>query len=479
MSQNNNLSILPFYDSRSKQNHLKWWAYDKVFALITELDTLPTFQIQKKVGGHPVTSLVLVDFNTEVETDILSLATTAGLIVTSFDDYDLVIYPSTVPLGIPNIKPGHYFLRIGYSGLTLYSEVFNMSDDVSDFIKLEYYNNSKFCYAGGHIEYTFPYKNRIYIPSDIAKPLYEYEEKVIKREGYNFALQQVSFKLSRFSMFAPEYLIDAIRSIRMHDHCIIQYAGYEYDVDEMLMNSPKWLEQGDIAEVEIEFKTDTIVVANAKGSSDVTYEADPGSCILTNHNCVALIIKDSTEYNNFEYNPSDGGAAIPFASGESVLIHDTVAGRIELFDFTTLPNSYEQQNLLPFEVAFDANNDKYYFAPSNETDNVSEPFITSVTNLGSDGLVFGEAFENTVVEIWVRYTDQNNIMQEEKRGQALSSILMSTGVPFIYDGSVTQVKLKINSALCSLFSESPWFILIPAIASGIGLMGIEYNFIIG
>ena len=92
MSQNNNLQILPFYDSLSKQNHKKWWTYDKVFGLVCEIDTLPPFQIQNELTGNGVTGLVLVNYKTGVETDILSKAVIAGLESFSFTDYDLTIY---------------------------------------------------------------------------------------------------------------------------------------------------------------------------------------------------------------------------------------------------------------------------------------------------------------------------------------------------------------------------------------------------
>jgi hypothetical protein len=439
---------------------------------------MPPFQIQKEKNGQPVSALVLVNFNDGTEFDILANANVAGMNIAVFDDYEIIIYPSTVLLGIAGITAGHYYLRITYSTTTLYSEVFNMSDDVSEFIKLEYYHDGEFCFPDGHIEYTQPYKNFLFIPSDIAKPAIEYEEQVVKREGYNFPVQQISYVLHRFSMFAPEYLVYALRVIQLHDFVKITYSGYEYDVDEILMSTPKWIETGDIAEIDFEFKTDTIVVQNAKGVTDLSYEAPEGSCIVTSYNCVSLIVKDSTEYNNFEYNPSAGGAAIPFANGEQLLIHDTVAERIELFDFVTGPPTYEQQNLLPNEVAFDANNNLYYFAPTTETDNVVTPFVNSVTVTGGNGLVFGEAFENTVVEVWVRYIDGNGITQEEKRGQGLSSLLTTTGIPFVYDTSILQVQLRVSSAVCPLFSVGDWYTIQAVLPTGIGSMGIEFNFII-
>lgn len=478
MSQNKELQLLPFYDNRSKQNHLKWWTYGKVFSIISELDKVPPFQIQKEKNGQAVSALTLVNFNDGSEIDILSNATTAGLNIAVFDDYEIIIYPSTLLLGIQDIEIGFYYLRITYSTTTLYSEVFGMVDDVSEFIKIEYYHSEDFCFPDGHIDYSHPFRNFLFIPSDIAKPSIVYEEQVIEREGFNLPVQQISFVLHRFSMYAPEFLIYALRVVQLHDFVKITYSGFTFDVDEILMTSPKWEGNGDIAVLDFEFKTNTIVVQNARGVSEVDPSAPPGTCVFVDYNCVALIIKDSIEYNNFEYNPSSGGQAIPFTNGQSVLIHDIVAERIELFDFVTLPNSYEQQNLLASEVAYEANTNQYYFAPSNETDNLVKPLVDSVSVTGGNGKVFGESFVNTVVEIWVRFEDQNSIIQEEKRGQGLSSLLTTTGVLFTWDASVLQVQLRVSSAVCPLFSLSDWYTLQTIEPEGIGQMGIEFDFII-
>jgi len=478
MSQNNELQLLPFYDNRSKQNHLKWWTYGKVFSIISELDKIPPFQIQKEANGQSVSALTLVNFNDGSEVDILANATTAGLNIAIFDDYENIVYPSTLLLGIPNITIGFYYLRITFSTTTLYSEVFGMVDDVSDFIKIEYYHSEDFCFPNGHIDYSHPFRNFLFVPSDIAKPSIEYEEQVVKREGINFPVQQISYVLHRFSMYAPEFLVYALRVIQLHDFVKITYSGFEYDVDEILMASPKWENEGDIAVLDFEFKTDTIIVQNARGVGEADVSAPSGTCVSVDYDCVAMIIKDSTEYNNFEYNPSGGSQAIGFQAADLVIIKDIVADRIEVFSFETGPDRYEQQPLLASEVAFEANTNQYFFAPSTETDNVVEPLIDSVSTTGGNGLVFGEAFANTVVEIWVRFQDQNGITQEEKRGQGLSSLLTSTGVPFTWDISVLQVQLRVSSAVCPLFSVSTWYTLQTITPEGIGEMGIEFDFII-
>ena len=162
------------------------------------------------------------------------------------------------------------------------------------------------------------------------------------------------------------------------------------------------------------------------------------------------------------------------------LILDPLAKKIEYFLYSLSPEQYDQQTLLANDTIYDANNDKYYFAPAAETDNVVDPFITSSSNIDSAGLVFGEAFENVEVEVWARFIDVNGDTQEEKRGQSLSDKLLTTGVPFFFDSNILQIQLRVNSVTCPLFSDSDWFTVLPPITpSGIGSMQIGFDNIVG
>lgn len=264
---NNNLNILPFYDSIYEQNHRKSYAYGDIFSLVCSNSKLLPFQIVRKhKAGAPVTKLMLYNLDTGVQVNILSEAVAAGLNTKEFagNNYDLIINPSA--LVFPNLKnsKGLYYLEISDGTNTWFSEVFTVVDNLADFMKLEYWDNDNLEYKGGHIDYGAPFKNYCYIKSEIGKPEYPFEEEAQKRDGYTFIEKQISEKKYKFEFPAPEYLCDAFRIVRMHDFINIHFAGKTYNVENIIFE-PKWKDQGNIAIMEVEFECDTVLKKTGKG----------------------------------------------------------------------------------------------------------------------------------------------------------------------------------------------------------------------
>ena len=81
--------------------------------------------------------------------------------------------------------------------------------------------------------------------------------------GYTFIESQVSKKIYKFTFIAPEYLCDALRIVRLCENKQIINKSQVYDLTTFNME-PKWEDQGDLASVECEFETDTII-ANIGG----------------------------------------------------------------------------------------------------------------------------------------------------------------------------------------------------------------------
>jgi hypothetical protein len=108
------------------------------------------------------------------------------------------------------------------------------------------------CYTQGQ------FKNVLYLACELGKPDYQFEEEGETRDGYFFAEKQLSEKTYKFFFMACEYLLDAMRLIRMADAVkITDKYGRVYNCDTFLI-TPKWEEQGDIASVTAEFETATI-----------------------------------------------------------------------------------------------------------------------------------------------------------------------------------------------------------------------------
>jgi hypothetical protein len=114
------------------------------------------------------------------------------------------------------------------------------------------------------IAYGHGYRNTLYLNTQLGKPEYEFNEEGENRDGFFFPEKQISEKKYKCQVLAPEYLCDVMRLIRMCDHVRVTDKGRIYDCDTFLI-TPEWQEQGNLASVEIEFETDTVVKKIGKG----------------------------------------------------------------------------------------------------------------------------------------------------------------------------------------------------------------------
>lgn len=190
-----------------------------------------------------------------------------SLSLKGFGDNEVIVYTGS------NVTPvtgdwaiGQYYIEVFDGVDTWYSDVFTVVQDMSGYLKLEWWDMADFVMDAGTIVYTEPaYKNILYLCSDIAKPEYIFNEEIIERDGYTFPVKQVSEKKYRFSFLAPEYLLDVIRFIRMSDFVRITKNGQTYNKIDSFLITPEWESNGDIAVVDAEFTTDTVAKKNGHG----------------------------------------------------------------------------------------------------------------------------------------------------------------------------------------------------------------------
>ena len=267
MIQNNNISVLPFYTSIDEQNHRKSYAYGKIYPLFAPADMLLPFQIIRNTRANDVTSVVLYDKTGKQVADITTNMKETGLQIVRFQTlgYDVILYPSILPMPL-NQLDGIYYISVSDGVQTWYSEMFTVVQDVSAYLKIQWWDVENLVFDAGQIVYTEPnYKNTLYLCTELGKPEYEFEEDGEDRDGYFFPEKQISVKTYKCTILAPEYLCDVMRFIRMADYIhITDKYGREYDCDTFLI-TPKWETQGDLASVEIEFKTNTVVKKIGRG----------------------------------------------------------------------------------------------------------------------------------------------------------------------------------------------------------------------
>ena len=262
MTPNNNLNILPFYETLEEQNHRKTYAFGSIYNLVCENSKLLPFQVRRVyAGGATINFLQLVNIDTDEVANIKDEAEAAGLNSKFFasEGYDLIINPSLMIFPNFRMRQGQYYLRLNdTAGNIWYSEIFTVVDDLSSYLKLSYWDNENFVFENGHIDYSEPYKNYVYLPTEIGKPEYPFEEEAQKRDGHIFIEKQISEKQYKFNFIAPEFLCDALRIVRMHDNIQVLSKGKTYDVETMII-APKWQDQGDLASVNVEFECATVV----------------------------------------------------------------------------------------------------------------------------------------------------------------------------------------------------------------------------
>lgn len=290
----NNFSILPIYESLEQQDFRLWYAYGERYQLYVPKNYLIPFYFILPVGVtvtdaefyQPCCDEIRIDGNSsynsdfsdgwsKVDSSILGLLRRNGFTVISKTTYNIATY-FAAPFNAFTIEEGFYYIKFYLSdGSVRYTDVFYAKNDISDYLKLEWYNENSLLYEGGEVPYSehfdnngaqYYYKSRVYIAATIGRPEYKFEEEGEERDGYFFAIKQISEKTYHFNFYAPEFLCDAMRLARMADRLkIIQYAK-EYDCDTFSVETD-WLEHGHYASVSCEFDTDTVVKLTGKAYS--------------------------------------------------------------------------------------------------------------------------------------------------------------------------------------------------------------------
>lgn len=144
---------------------------------------------------------------------------------------------------------------------TFYSDIFRFAPQhkIDKMLKIEWWDNDNLVFDAGEIDFTPPFKNEVYLQTQLGKPEYPFEEKGEDRDGYFFPEKQISKKTFKFSAHGiPEYLVDAMRIIRLSDNIRITSFGIEYTPDTFLIE-PIWTERGDVATCNCEFETNTVI----------------------------------------------------------------------------------------------------------------------------------------------------------------------------------------------------------------------------
>ena len=279
MITNNNFSVLPWYTSIEDQHHRKRYAYSHIYILPVPSSTLIPFQIlMYDKPSTPIDNFRIIVRDLKgapVGGNRIQSFINAGMFIytSEFSNYSALVYTANNNLDF-TLPYGHYYLEVASRDGVWYSDVFTVTD-VSNCIKLEWWDNRDFIMEDGFICYANSFKNILYIDSEVGKPSYDYEEEGDVRDGIFFAEKQISEKTYRFNFIGPEYICDATRFVRLSDNVVIQQKNAIYNCSNVVIEVD-WQEQGDLAVLHVEFKLGIVAKKIAPGFEDYSkdYNAD-------------------------------------------------------------------------------------------------------------------------------------------------------------------------------------------------------------
>jgi hypothetical protein len=393
----NSGGILRFYNALQQQHHRKALSEGDLFPVAVAINQVPPFQLARSTRADTITQFIIRPLSGALASNLASEAAAAGLELQRFEDdgYDLIIWPSMVPIPAPPFAPGMYYVEMSDGVDTWYSEVFQMCSDLSHLLYLEFCHGEDFAQPGNtKIVYTGNnYKNYLYLTTDgIAQPVYEFEDEVVKRNGYEYPLKQISYIQHRFNFIAPEWLLEQLRFVRQHDFVTIRWCDRTYDVD-WITFTPNW-EGRNISDTEMEFRTDTVVVIKG-GDRGATCGIEAGECYSPVRYIVsALIIENSTQYDQEYYIDKATGQQIDLddAPTSVFLIQDANGDlRVQQWTGDDWEDAADQGEL---QYIYDQNCDDYYF-------HFADPIgiaTNSITDLQTNSIE-GVALPNSTVEI--------------------------------------------------------------------------------
>jgi len=444
MIPNSNILPLAFYDSFKKQDAAKWYVYGQAFAMPYPVGELPPFQIIRERTGAAITSASLVRVPDGNTTDVLAEMQLKGLEVLQpeGEDIDIVLYPSTIDLDYSEY--GNHYLILSDGTNTWYSEYFCFVDYTDDLIRIEYFHGEDFCVPSGLVRYRAPYKNRVYLCTDIGKPIYEYQEEVIERDGRNFPTKQVSIKRFRFNIILPEYLIDALRLVQLHD--FVEVYNYRdqrtYAVDEIQMNDPAWEDFGDVADVTFEFTTDTVVVNAGRPATTLSYQVQPVNCIDADYVAKGRVFAGTNGFGNGTY-LDDSGNTVNLQTDEYAVVA-LITGELRLYRWNG--SNLVAIPLTDNEVVFQETGTQYLYAESSDL--IKNEILTY--NDGT-GVVTAQSLPGVYTNLYASDGSTDTLLGQFTQAQ------LASGVTVTVPGSANVLYLQSVSANCPTFAKSALF----------------------
>lgn len=223
-------TAFPWYDKKEKQQRYRENAAKSCdYRLISPKNALLPFQIKVPypTGSTAAPTIVAWRIHSSSGT-IINVTPNNGLLtIRRYEDGARVFYNGepmvfqTSPGVTPalNLTPGKYYSEIEFNGgRKFYSEVFCVTENINEYMKIEFWNNcdiAPVAYSTGESQW---WKQIVYIDSFIHTSEPEVEEDG-ERDGNDMLIPtfQRMIVRYRFSAHVPDYMKIALVSMQMHD----------------------------------------------------------------------------------------------------------------------------------------------------------------------------------------------------------------------------------------------------------------------
>ena len=289
----NSLTPLPFYSSPPTKQERK-----QVCPIYSPCNTFIPFQLRtSSTVASAITAELYDDSNTRVMV-LLTLPSNLKTVVDSVDGKVVILF-NGVDLGL-NLTVGVRYIKITMSGISYYSDLITVVDDIDSFLKLEWSSASNLVTPKGTIfSDTGSYKNIVYLQTSVSNPDYEFAEIASKREGYYFIEKQTSHKVFNFTAAVTEETCDAINFARLADFVKVTSGGKTYTVNDLQVEI-EWEDQGYVASITCKFYTNTL--AKRIGENGLRWSSTniTGSNLPMNNTFSVLPFFASTDEQNRE-----------------------------------------------------------------------------------------------------------------------------------------------------------------------------------
>lgn len=443
-----NMNVMGWTTNPRIIHHRRDYVRGKRYRLPVEVGYFYPFQLVRDRSPFGITRFEIVREEDGQVFNVLADMVATGLSIIPGDTSDTIRYLGTVAL--PGFwEQGLYHAKMSDGSQTWETDTFCMVADVSEMVKVEWWHNEPIRYRDGVIDYAYPYRNYIWLATDIGKPTYPVDQEVKVKNGVEIPLRVTTWKQYNFEHLIPEYLADVLRTVHQHHNKRVYHLGEVYDCQRFSLDNLTWEEYGRLAVAEFVFRTDTVVTTLSNPGSSAA-PPSPSQCLPVRYT-VNRILGISELINNLDNLGSFGIVGDHIAINSIIDLGAGPTGAFNVNQITHLSTNPDQtrvRDAVAGDLFFDITTEKY-FVHTGTALGFSAPKILTITETTLTGL----ALTGSTVEVF--------FMREGEMFTRLASFTaaqINAGIP-VDPSDWFAAKLVFLTPTCGVLQESQTFVL--------------------